>query len=128
MHVGRALVLAQPLEAWMPQAPILRPFGIGDFGHEARLEPYRAPPLGWRHLDEGRILALERLEALGEQRKIGLAEPGADLAGIVERAVLESAEQERGEGAPLDGGAAIAADHEFGARPAFDLEPGLAAA
>ncbi len=112
----------------MPQAPVARPFGIGDFGDEARLKPYRAPPLRSRHHDEGRGLALERLEALGEFAEIGFAESGAHFAGIVKRTVLEGAEQKRGKRAPLDRGAAIAADHEFGARPTFDLEPGLAAA
>ena len=128
MHVGRALILAQALEARMPQAPVARPFGIGDFGDEARLKPYRAPPLRRRHRDKGRGLALERLETLGDFAEIGIAESGAHFAGIVKRAVLEGAEQKRGKRAALDRRAAIAADHEFGALPAFDLEPGLAAA
>ena len=127
MHVARRLVLAQALEARMPQPSVTRPLGKGDLRDELRLEPHRALALLARHLLEGRARALERLELPREPVEVGRVEAGADLAGIDQLAVLERAEQQRGERLALHVGAAIAADHEFLAAQAFDLEPVLAA-
>ena len=127
MHVARRLVLAQALEARMPQPTVTRPLGKGDLRHELRLEPHRAFALLARHLLEGRACAFERLELPREPVEVRRIEAGADLAGIGELAVLERAEQKRGERLALHVGTAIAADDEFLAARAFDLEPVLAA-
>ena len=127
MHLARRLVLAQALEARMPQPAVTRPLGKGDLRDKLRLEPHRALALLARHLIEGRARTLERLELLREPFEVRRIETGADLAGIGKRAVLEGAEQERGERLALHVRPAIAADHEFLATQAFDLEPVLAA-
>ena len=121
------LVLAQSLKARMAQAAVLGPLGVGDLADERRLEPHRILALCRRHLDEGRAVALERLEAPGQHLEIGARKAGADLAGKNEIVALEGAEQERGERPVLGARAAVAADHELGALSAFDLEPVLGA-
>src|SRR5262245_50308494 len=93
-HLERWLVLAQTLKARMTQPSVARPFGEGDLRQKLRLEPHRAFTLRRRHLFEGRARAFERLECLGESRKVACVEAGADLARVVELAILERAEQQ----------------------------------
>ncbi len=123
MDLRRFLVVAQALEAWMPEPPVTRRFREGDLADELRLEPHRVLALLARHLFEGRIAPFQRLECLGKAGEIARVEAGADLARIDELAIGERAEQERGERLTLHLRAAIAADHELIAFAAFDLEP-----
>src|SRR5688500_10670587 len=56
--VARRLVVAQAEVAGMPQAPVARPLGEADLGHQLGLYPVRA---AWNrmHVGEGTVGALE---------------------------------------------------------------------
>jgi hypothetical protein len=66
-HLGRALVVAHPEKARLPQATVIRPFGEPDLGDELGANPVGAPRDGMR-VDEGRFRSLES------------AQPGAQVA------------------------------------------------
>ena len=111
----------------MPQPSIPGPLGEFDLRDQPRLDPHRALELFARHLHEGRLCAFERLELAGKRIEVGRIEAGADLAGIDQSAVLETAEQKGREGLAPHLRAAVAADDEFFAARGLDLEPVSAA-
>ena len=107
----------------MAQQAVRRPLGEGDLRHELGLDPVRIAGDGARDVDERARLAPQLSKLRAEVVERGAVEAGADAAAIVQLAVLELAEQQRGERAALLVGDAVAADDELVAAEAFDLQP-----
>src|SRR5439155_12875924 len=80
-HLVRLLVRAQPLERWMADLAIRRPFREGELGHQLRSHPMHvaADALWWRRERRGRLL--EAFQLLTELECELVREAGADLAG-----------------------------------------------
>jgi hypothetical protein len=68
------------------------PGGEGHFRQQARVDPAGAALMGPRHRDEGRRVALDLAEALGELTAGGEAEAGAGFAREDQLAALVIAE------------------------------------
>ena len=123
LHLAGRLVFAQADETRVTQIPIRRAFGIGDFGDEARLDPFRVPRGLPRRVRERRGLAGERPQLARDFGQTRLVEAGSDSAAVAQLPVFEFAEQQRGERPLFLGGGPPAADDEFVASRAFRLDP-----
>src|SRR3954447_5104233 len=123
-HLPRRLVLPHPEEARVAKAPVGGPLGEADLRHQLRLHPGRATHAGNLVVArEGprRPLALAHLGADLVQRRA--VEPGADLSGVDQLAVAVVAEQERTELLARAARCGEAADHDFLAVLALELQP-----
>src|SRR5438094_110527 len=106
----------------MAQPPVAGPFRELDLADQPRLDPVRGPAS--RRIDEGRIAALDRAQALREVGERCTVESGADTTGVVELAALVmDADQQRPESLTGAGRLGVAADHELLAAAALHLEP-----
>ena len=88
-HLLRALVLPQPLERGMPQDRVGRPFGVTDLCDEAGIDPVHAVSRNaFRQRHRGNA-PLHRGEPRVQFRKNGVAEPGANAAGVTQLALAD---------------------------------------
>ncbi len=128
-RLGR-LVRAQPMEHRMPHHALARHLGVGHFAHQLRFEPVRPAHIrGRRRLGQRRAFGFQRphLGVQAFQRR--LIEAGADLAGVLQLAVIVmQTQQQRPETAARALGFGITDDDEFLPILALDLHPAVAAA
>src|SRR6202043_837542 len=116
------LVVAQPEEAWLPQATVVRPLGESDLGDELGPGPVRAP--GDRPcIVEPRFGRLQRAQPGAEPAERRRVVPRPDLPGVSEPSVLVIAHEQRAEVGPAAGGIGVTADHELLLPDAFELQP-----
>ena len=123
LHLAGRLVFAQADETRVTQIAVRRAFGIGDFGDEARLDPFRVPRGLSRRVRERRGLAGERPQLACDFGQTRLVEAGSDAAAVAQLPVFEFAEQQRGKRPLFLGGGPPTADDEFIASRAFRLDP-----
>ena len=113
----------------MPQHLVGRPVAIAHLGDQRGLGPMH--PLERSALGQCRdrgVGALERFELRPERRQLGVAEAGANAAGIMQAAPrVIIAEQQGAQAAPPAGGLGKADYDELVAVGAFDLDPIVAA-
>src|SRR3954447_10388712 len=121
--VARPLVLAQSEEARLTQPAGAGPLGEADLGDEPRLDPVGALRQRLDGLAEGRLVRLERVELLAQVRQRPGVEPGADLAGVAQDAVLVVADEQRAEADARALRLGEAADHDLLLEEALELEP-----
>jgi hypothetical protein len=79
LHLPRALVLAETLEARVAQQVVGGPGGECHLRHQARIDPAGPLLIGARHRDEGQCVALDLAKALGELAASGQGEARAAL-------------------------------------------------
>jgi hypothetical protein len=108
---------------------IFRALRVLDLRDQIRLQPVHAARLGaLGRIVERRLIALQRYELFVQLLQRALAETSADLARVAQALpIVVQAEQDRAEVLAIAVGRSVAADHEFLARMAFDLEPSAAA-
>ena len=116
----------------MADPAVVRPLAELDLDDEPRLDPDDvglAHPGHLRRLRERRVGPLERLQQLQQPADLLLAEAGADVADVAERAALVHGEHERAEARRAVAAAAgVAGDEELLAPVRLQLEPVAAAA
>src|ERR1700749_3550380 len=99
------------------------PFREADLGHQLRCHP-RHPALPYRRrVGERRGVPAERPQPCAQRVQRLLVKTGADLAGVLQLAVAEVAQQQRAEVGARALGRGEAADDQLLAGLAFELEP-----
>ena len=99
------------------------PFAERDLADERGLDPVR-PAFDLGALGKRAVCRRHRVELLLQVAEVALAEAGADVACILQRAVgVVHAEQQRAEIGARPGRIGIAGDHEFLAALALQLDP-----
>src|SRR5437773_12430899 len=96
MNILGPLVVAQAEIHRMAELRVGGPLGESDLRHELRPYPVR-PLVGFRLDPEWRRRYFERCEQLHQSRQLLLVEAGAGVSDIVERPLVEDAEQQRAE-------------------------------
>src|SRR5206468_2435896 len=112
----------QPDEYGMAHAPVRGPLGEAHLAHQLRLHPVIAAPRRPRRA-EGRLRAGQRLEKLPYVVLHGPVEAAPDPRHVPELIAFVDADVQRAEVPVAAARLGIAADHEFLAALAFDLDP-----
>src|SRR5690606_33557944 len=124
------LVLAQALEAGLPQQALLAETAELEFRHQFRLHPgHVARPERYVRRQKHRGLApRQRLQALEHRAQGGVVEAGADPADVLQRAVLAGRHQQRTERGARALRRGEAHDHELVRLRVLGLDPAPGAA
>src|SRR5215213_2838401 len=123
--VGGRLVRAEAFERRRPQLVVLGPFQVLDLADQLRAD--EAGPAGSRGALEPLELGLAHLELLESFHQVSqerVGEPGADVAGVAQPAVVVDGQQQRAEGGlPAALARGPADDHAVLEAQGLDLAP-----
>ena len=106
----------------MADPPVPRPVAEPHLADEPWLDPVVSPTCRSPRVERGRVPP-KRLEALPEPLQVGTVEARADLRHVDEPPAVVDPDVEGAEAGPAALGLRVAADHEFLAAMALDLEP-----
>ena len=97
VHIFGVLVGSEPVPARVPHASVAGPFGERDLADQAGFHPVRAAGIRGRHRGAERaVVALQRAKLPHQLTEHRLGEPGADVPGILQAAVVVVDTHEQG--------------------------------